>query len=305
MKPRILCVDDDAHVLESLQDSLRRRFEVVPSMNGFEALKMMVAETFPVVVSDMRMPLIDGARFLKLAREHAPDTVRILLTGQSTLDDAVSTVNDGQIFRFLLKPCATPDLIAAIDAGISQHEEIAARRGGAPSDSVVTAMMAMVATVDPTAKERGERVRKLAVDLATALHLTYGDEIGRACSLTQLGAIGLERETLAQLASARPLNAEQGAELERLPAIAAPFMDGIPSLVAEHALLNHLAEPLVATKPGAVGTPLSARVARVALDYDVLMLQHQPDHLRLDAMRARPDRYDLAVIDKFEDVLED
>ena len=88
--------------------ALRRRFEVVTSTNGFEALKLMVAEPFPVVVTDMRMPLIDGARFLKLAREHAPDTVRILLTGQSTLTDAVSTVNDGQIFRFLLKPALRP-----------------------------------------------------------------------------------------------------------------------------------------------------------------------------------------------------
>jgi DNA-binding response OmpR family regulator len=305
MNPRILCVDDDEHVLESLRDSLRRRFEVVPSKNGFEALKMMVAERFPVVVSDMRMPLIDGARFLRLAREHAPDTVRILLTGQSTLDDAVAAVNDGQIFRFLLKPCATPDLIAAIEAGISRHEELAARREGGSNDGVVRAMTAMAATVDPTARERGERVRRTAVDLATALKLTYGDEIGRACELTQLGAIGLQRETLAQLANLRPLNAEQGAELERLPEVAAPFLEGIASLKSEHALLNHLAKPLVPTRPGEAGTPLSARIARIALDYDVLQLQALPDHLRLDAMRARVLRYDPALIDTFEDVLED
>ena len=123
MNPRILCVDDDTNVLESLRDSLRRRFDVVGCTNGFEALKMLVAERFPVVISDMRMPLIDGARFLKLAREHAPETVRILLTGQSTLDEVVATVNDGQIFRFLLKPCPTPDLVAAIDAAIAHHKE--------------------------------------------------------------------------------------------------------------------------------------------------------------------------------------
>jgi response regulator RpfG family c-di-GMP phosphodiesterase len=305
MTPRILCVDDDEHVLESLRDSLHRRFDVVPSKNGFEALKLMVAEQFPVVVSDMRMPLIDGARFLKLAREHAPDTVRIVLTGQSTLEDAVATVNDGQIFRFLLKPCPMPELIAAIDAGISRHEELSGRREVASSDGVVRAMTAMAATVDPTAKERGKRVRRIAVDLATALKLTYADEIGRACELAQLGAIGLERETLARLANVRPMNAEQGAELERLPEVAAPFLEGIPSLKSEHALLNHLAQPLVPTRPGEVGTPLSARVARIALDYDVLQLQALPDHLRLDAMRSRVLRYDPAPIDTFEDVLED
>jgi response regulator RpfG family c-di-GMP phosphodiesterase len=303
---RILCVDDDTNVLESLRDSLRRRFDVVPCTNGFEALKMLVAESFPVVVSDMRMPLIDGARFLKLAREHAPDTVRILLTGQSTLDDAVATVNDGQIFRFLLKPCETSDLIAAIDAAIAHHGELASRRPGAVdlAGGVVRAMTAMAAAVDPTAAERGERIRRNAVDLAKALKLTYGDQIGRACELSQLGAIALPRDTLAQLASDRPLNAEQGAELERLPESAASFLEGIPSLASERALIGHLAQPLVPTKPGTVGTPLSARIARVALDYDVLQLQRVPDDQRLYTMRERTGRYDAAVIDKFEDVLE-
>ena len=307
MNPRILCVDDDSNVLESLRDSLRRRFDIVPTTNGFEALKMMVAESFPVVVSDMRMPLIDGARFLKLAREHAPDTVRILLTGQSTLDDAVATVNDGQIFRFLLKPCVTTDLIAAIDAGIAHHEELAARRPGGMdlASGVVRAMTAMAAAVDPTAAGRGERIRRSAVDLSKALKVSYGDEIGRACELSQLGAIALPRDTLAQLASDRALNAEQGAQLERLPESAASFLEGIPSLASERALIGHLARPLVPTKPGSVGTPLSARIARVVLDYDVLQMQRVPDDLRLTTMRARTGRYDLAVIDKFEDVLED
>jgi len=307
MKPRILCVDDDTHVLDSLQDSLRRRFDVVASTNGFEALKMLVAEPFPVVVSDMRMPMIDGARFLKLAREHAPDTVRILLTGQSTLDDAVSTVNDGQIFRFLLKPCTTEDLIAAIDAAVEQHAELAVRRGPppVPSDGIVRGMTAMAAAVDPTAKRRGERIRRLALDLSTALKISYGNDIGRACELAQLGAIALPRETLSQLVSARPLNAEQGAQLERLPEVAAGYLEDIPSLASEHALLKHLAQPLVPTRPGSAGTPLSGRIARIAVDYDVLSLQHMPDNLRLESMRARAQRYDLALIDKLEDVLED
>src|SRR5688572_25668036 len=84
-KPRVLCVDDEPNVLESLRDTLRKRFDVVVTTNGFEALRMLKEERFEVLVSDMRMPMINGARFLSLAREHAPDTVRLLLTGQSAL----------------------------------------------------------------------------------------------------------------------------------------------------------------------------------------------------------------------------
>ena len=250
----------------------------------------MVAETFPVVISDMRMPLIDGARFLKLAREHAPDTVRILLTGQSTLDDAVATVNDGQIFRFLLKPCATGDLITAIDAAVSHHHAAASRRLREEQllDGVLHALTAMSAAVDPTARERGDRVRRSAVDLAAALKIKSGHEIGLACELLQLGAIGLPRDTLAQLASHRPVNAEQGAELERLPEAAAAFLSDIPRMGSAHMVLNHLAQPFAPTRPGSAGTPVGARIARIALDYDVLQAAGDAGQsaARLDA-RAR------------------
>ena len=267
MNPRILCVDDDVNVLESLRDSLRRRFDVVASTNGFEALKMLVAEPFPVVVSDMRMPLIDGARFLKLARDHAPDTVRILLTGQSTLDDAVATVNDGQIFRFLLKPCPTADLMAR-STRHRLHRSSARRPGGMDlASGVVRAMTAMAAAVDPTAAGRGERIRRSAVDLSTALKIGYGDEIGRACVLSQLGAIALPRDTLAQLASDRALNAEQGAQLERLPESAASFLKGIPSLASERALIGHLDK--------------AARADETRLGWHATQRPHRPCRARL------------------------
>jgi DNA-binding NtrC family response regulator len=202
IKPRILCVDDEPHVLESLRDSLRRRFEVVGTSNGFEGLRLLVAEEFPVVLSDMRMPRIDGARFLTLAREHAPDTVRLLLTGQSTLEDAVTAVNEGEIFRFLVKPCPTPELIAAIDSAIRQYEITVEERriNEQLLDGALQAMLSMAATVDPTAPERADRVRALAVELARAVGITYAREIGRACELVQLGAISLPAETRLHLA---------------------------------------------------------------------------------------------------------
>jgi CheY-like chemotaxis protein len=123
-KPRVICVDDEPQVLESLRDTLRRRFDVTVTTNGFEALRMLASEPFAVVLSDMRMPRLNGSRFLTLAREHAPDTVRLLLTGQSSVDDAVAAVNDGEIFRFLLKPCPPRALIEALDSAAQRHHEL-------------------------------------------------------------------------------------------------------------------------------------------------------------------------------------
>src|SRR3954470_11752514 len=104
--PRVLCVDDDVDVLESLRDILRRRFDVSTAQSGRDALALVEEhEPFVAVLSDMAMPGMDGAHLLEQVRRVSPDTVRMLLTGNGDMDTAIQAVNRGQIFRFLLKPC--------------------------------------------------------------------------------------------------------------------------------------------------------------------------------------------------------
>jgi DNA-binding NtrC family response regulator len=81
-----------------------------------------------VIVSDMRMPGMDGATLLKHVKQLYPDTTRILLTGETGRDAAIAAVNEGQIFRFLTKPCAPDNLRAAIEAGVEHHRLLLAEK---------------------------------------------------------------------------------------------------------------------------------------------------------------------------------
>ena len=112
-KPTILCVDDEPLVLEGLQDALRRAFDVRVAASGPEGLALLKCRPrdFAVVMSDMRMPQMTGSIFLREARRIAPLAVRILLTGYTDADAAIDAVNDGQIFRFLSKPCCHEELL--------------------------------------------------------------------------------------------------------------------------------------------------------------------------------------------------
>src|ERR1700730_18091285 len=102
---RVLCVDDDARVLEVLVVHLRKDYEVHTALSGVEALKVLKQiGTAAVVVSDMRMPGMDGALLLHTVMSFYPDTTRILLTGEPGRDAAVAAINKGHIFRFLSKP---------------------------------------------------------------------------------------------------------------------------------------------------------------------------------------------------------
>jgi len=120
--PCILCVDEEPHVLEGLALLLRRDYCVITAADGQAALEKVKECGAPaVILSDMRMPGMDGADLLKTMRLRHPQTTRILLTGDPWRDAAVSAINEGQIFRFLTKPCAPDQVRAAIEAGVTHH----------------------------------------------------------------------------------------------------------------------------------------------------------------------------------------
>jgi len=101
---RILFVDDEERILRSLAMQFRRHYEVLTESDPLRALQRLREEHIHVLVSDQRMPQMSGAQLLSEAREIAPNTLRILLTGYSDLDAAVDALNNGGIFRYLTKP---------------------------------------------------------------------------------------------------------------------------------------------------------------------------------------------------------
>lgn len=120
---RILCVDDEPHVIEGLKRSLRRSFEVTGAIGPEEGLKILEASgPFAAIVSDLNMPGMSGVEFFEASRRIAPDAARILLTGQADLNAAMDAVNRGAVFRFLLKPCAPDVLLQALQDGVKKYE---------------------------------------------------------------------------------------------------------------------------------------------------------------------------------------
>jgi EAL domain-containing protein (putative c-di-GMP-specific phosphodiesterase class I)/CheY-like chemotaxis protein len=124
-KPRILLVDDEPALLAGLRRQLRPYYDVVCSVDPQGALDLLAAQgPFAVVVSDMRMPVMDGAAFLEHARTLAPDATRVLLTGQADVPATIAAINRGQVFRFLCKPCPAEELLETLQAAVDEHRRI-------------------------------------------------------------------------------------------------------------------------------------------------------------------------------------
>lgn len=122
MSNRVLFVDDDPKILAAFQRQLRKKVVIETVESGAEGLEVLRRDgPFSLVVTDYCMPSMNGIEFLGRAREIAPETVRIMLTGSADLSAAIQAVNQGNIFRFLTKPCSPENLLEAVQAGIHEY----------------------------------------------------------------------------------------------------------------------------------------------------------------------------------------
>ena len=125
-KPRLLFVDDEKRVLNSMRVMFRRQFDLFLASHGAEALDIVKEEDIDVIIADHRMPRMTGVEVLSAVRTLSPRTVRILLTGYADLDAVEGSINDSEVFRFLTKPCAPDQLRATVELAATVARETSA-----------------------------------------------------------------------------------------------------------------------------------------------------------------------------------
>ena len=150
MEHKILFVDDDANILSGFKRKLRKQFIIDTAEGGEKGLEIIRKNSpFSVIVSDLKMPGMDGNRFLAHVKDISPETTRILLTGYADLRSAIEAINNGNIFRLLTKPCDTVDLIQALENGIEQYEKNVESRRGYDISNNLARKRVLIADGDP------------------------------------------------------------------------------------------------------------------------------------------------------------
>jgi len=305
-KPNVLCVDDEPNILEGLALNLRRHYRVMSATSGTLALDALrdTREPVAIVISDMRMPTMDGATFLARSRELAPDAVRILLTGQSDIDSAIAAINDGQIFRFLTKPCLPSTLIATLEAAMKQYELVTAERVLLEQTvhGSIQALTDVLALTNPALFGRAVRLKLLASELAMKLDVKDRWQIEVAAMLSQLGYIGLPPETLEKLQAGQRLSADEAAMVARAPALTEQLLANIPRLESVRTIISTIGRNIVRAETSDLSPALRRAMAivRIAGDFDALDSQGIPPSLALEMLRSKTRYYDPAVINALE-----
>ncbi len=297
----MLCVDDEPQILQGLTLHLRRQYRVVTADGAAAALKLVAEGSAPaVILSDMRMPVMDGAALLKRMLELRPETTRILLTGEASRDATVSAVNEGQIFRFLTKPCSPDDLRGAVEAGVIQHRLVTAEKVLMQETLIacIHALIDVLAMTNPVAFGRANRVKRWVIDLAAALGLKEFWQLEAAAMLSQIGYISLPPELVEKLYYGKRVTAEERVLADGAPRVAQALLGRIPRIEPVMEILM-ASQDKKADEPGGGLLKSGADILRLILAYDSLIVAGNSVVASLQSLRSRASIYGAALVEAF------
>lgn len=288
MSERILFVDDEPAILDGLRRTLRRQFVIDTAVGATEGLAALERESYAVVVSDLRMPDIDGVKFLSMARDRWPHAVRVMLTGENDLQATIRAVNAANLFRFLTKPCDPEELTKTMEAALVQHRLVIAERELLEKtlSGSVRVLVEVLSLASPRAFSRALSAKRYARHIADRLRHASPWQVEIAAMLSQLGTITLPPEILDRLVAGQRLDAADAALAEGRFKVAAGLIAHIPRLDPVARMIAM--QPAVTQEGlGDGSVPEGARMLHVALQLDLLIAQGQSGATAIAALRTR------------------
>lgn len=307
-RPRILLVDDDPYLLDGLRRQLRRNFTVetaVGAANGLYALDPN--DPFAVIVSDYLMPGINGAKFLAAVAKVAPTSTRMLLTGHTSVSDAAAAVNEGRVYRMLVKPADTETMTAALQDCVAQHRLLVSERELLEQTlrGSVKALSDVLALASPTGFGRAARMRRVASAILDTVEVEDRWAVELAVEMAQLGFVSLPPSVAGKLDTGADLTAAEQAMVDGLPAVAEQLISPIPRMAPVAECIRYSRKGFDGSGSPAGGVagdriPFGGRLLRLVQDHDALLLQGLPPAVALATLQTGAQVYDPRLLAALE-----
>lgn len=309
---KILLVDDEINVLNAFTRHLRKDFDMRTALGAQEGLGFIQEEgPFAVVVSDLKMPGMDGIQFLAKVRELYPDTLRIMLTGHADLNVAIEAINSGEVFRFLVKPCSVENLKKNILDAIAIYRLKEAEKELLENTlkNSIKVLMEILELVSPEAFGRSRRLAELATSIAMRMGIKESLwEIETSALLSQIGWVIIPPSLVLKLFSGESLTDEEKQIYEMHPMIGSELIGKIPRLENVAKIICYQEKcydgsgvPKDAVKGKDI--PLGARILKVSIDFDTFKLRFEKDRKAFEMMKLQADLYDPQILEVLQDMI--
>ena len=305
--PKVLFVDDQAEVLEDLKASVSEICDPFGVTSAEEGLEIFENEgPFTVVVSDQKLPGLDGSEFLAKVIRRDPLVSTMLLTGHANYSDAMTAVNKGHVFRLLEKPYCPKALRDAILAGERQRDLMVAEKVLLHETLVgaVNALTDTLATVKPMFFGRAQRVKRLAGEIARYLSFPHPWQVETAAVFSQMASITLPGEEAENVFLRKRLRPQIIALVDKFPEVIDHLLGHIPRLEEVREILDCLmGNPLPYQKAGKGEVYQAFEILDAALEYDYLETEGHDSEIILATLRGGNKQFNLEVIGAMSELL--
>lgn len=309
---KILFVDDDPNLLSGIRRQFRRTYNIETAEGGEAALqKIRDTGNYDVIVSDMRMPGMDGITFLSQASKSSPESVRIMLTGNNDLQTAIDAVNKGQVFAFLNKPCEQEALSKTLDKALEHYRLLHLEKELLEKTLAgsVKVLLDVMRVTNPLAFGRCSALRDSAVQIAENLGAHNIWEIKIATLLSAIGWMSVPEHVLEKVAHGLPLNQDERALVKKHPDVAYDLLRNIPRLEEVAKIIRHQDQNFDGTN-GPEGAqlngediPLGSRILKVLNDLTPMYRPRKPTSDEVAKLNDTWEKYDPAVLAVAEQTL--
>jgi len=309
---KILFVDDEPAVLEAYQRLLRREFDVSIALGGEQGLTSIRTNgPYAVVVSDMRMPGMNGAQFLSQVRQEVPDTVRMLLTGYTDLKAAMDAVNQGNIFRFLTKPCEKELLAKAIVTGVEQYRLVRIEKELLEKTLMgcIKVLTDVLSAASPEAFGKSQRIAHYVRHLVLKFGLTSPWRFEAVASLSQLGWVTLDSDLIQQAYTYAKMSPEDQTRFNAHPQAGMDLLARIPRLepiawMIGQQLTKNIPDVVAGVpEPFAKDIVLGAKILKLALAFDDLRMKQLSIEDAIGRLHTRRSEFDRDLVDGLNDIV--
>ncbi len=304
---KVLFVDDEPNVLLAIKRAFHhiKDIKVDTADSAKEGIEKIKKEgPYAVVVSDLKMPVMDGIQFLTRVKELSPDTVRIMLTGYADIETAIEAINSGNVFRFLTKPSSADTIVQTVQAGIEQYKLIRAERELLENTlkGCIKMLMEVLSLTNLEAFGRASRVARYAVWIGREYKYQPLWKLETAAMLSQLGCFMVPEETILKMYRGEDLKGEEKQLMDMHPSIAAQLIRHIPRLEDIAEIIIYQGKnydgsgfPIDSIKDERI--PVESRILKVALDFDLLLYRKYDPMTAYNIMSQRKGVYDPKVLE--------
>ncbi|MFC1541991.1 HD domain-containing phosphohydrolase [Candidatus Latescibacterota bacterium] len=305
---KILFVDDEPKILSGFERQLHSQYDFKGASSGKIGLEIIEKNgPFAVVISDMRMPKMDGIQFLKRVKEVSPYSVRMMLTGNADLQTAIDAINENNIFRFLMKPCPPMALVNSLDDGIKQYhlimsEKILLEKTLLGSIKVLTEILSLV---NPDAFSQTNRIKPFVKHIVKELHLPNAWQFELAAMLSQIGCVAIPPDILNMVYSGKELSEEERKVYSSYLTVGSKLIANIPRLelvseMIEGQQKTFKVQMINRNFPKKYLIDMGSQILRVVVDLDILMIKGHEFRSALIELNNQKNIYNIDVLKTLE-----